>query len=143
MYYLISVDVPADFLWQLNDPIQINPIETLTQRITDNSPIVKLKDPSSKVSDEFPGLPADRKVHIVVRRPPETQPGEYYDCAPSCPHLPSSTPISCHFPNYFRTPCMDSLLPLGQLFPKLVSNQYQLLCRCFMPPAFLRLKAVC
>ena len=69
---VISVDVPADLPSQLNDPIQINPIETLTQRIMDaNPPVVELKDPSSEVLDEFPELPAHRKVHIIVRRPPE------------------------------------------------------------------------
>ncbi len=78
MSLVISVDVPADLPSQLNNPIQINPIETLTQRIVDaNPPVVELKDPSSEVLDEFPELPAHRKVHIIVRRPPEGPSSEY------------------------------------------------------------------
>jgi hypothetical protein len=33
--------------------------------------------PAKEVLDEFPELPADRKVHIIVKRPPESPSGEY------------------------------------------------------------------
>jgi hypothetical protein len=65
-----SVNVPADLLSQLNDPIRIEPIRTLIERFP--SPIAKfsvaLEEPTHKVSDVFPPDLLEGHLHLIVKR---------------------------------------------------------------------------
>jgi hypothetical protein len=62
-----SVNVPADLPSQLNDPIRIEPIRTLIERLPSPTTdfFVALEEPTHTVSGVFLQHPEDH-VHIIV-----------------------------------------------------------------------------